>query len=67
MKRNYVRVALLCLILLANIVFTQLMVHQYFFQHYVNALVYCGINLVLFPAAIFIYKGDQKSRKGEQA
>lgn len=66
MKRNYVPVVFLCLILLANIVLTQFIVHQYYFQNYVPVLIYCGMNLFLFPVAVYIYRRDQKGRKGEQ-
>ncbi|WP_318505451.1 hypothetical protein [Bacillus sp. T3] len=62
MKHNILGVALLCSILMLNIVFTQYMVHQYFYQHYTNALISCIINLVLFPTAIYIYRWDQKRK-----
>jgi uncharacterized membrane protein len=62
MKRNYVSVIILCAILMANIVFTQFMVHQFFYENYVNTLVFMGLNIVLFPLAIFVYKKD-KSKK----
>ncbi|MCM3601529.1 hypothetical protein M3175_12360 [Robertmurraya korlensis] len=59
MKCNFNFAALL-VILMLNIVFTQKMVHQYYFENYVTAMIYCVLNLVLFPVAILIYKQDQK-------
>ncbi|MEK3990715.1 MULTISPECIES: hypothetical protein [Robertmurraya] len=59
MKCNFNFAALL-VILMLNIVFTQKMVHQYYFENYVTAIIYCFLNLILFPIAIFIYKQDQK-------
>ncbi|OCA85135.1 hypothetical protein [Pseudobacillus wudalianchiensis] len=63
MKRSYLSVAVLCVILMMNIVFTQLIVHQYFFEHYVTVLIYCGFNILLFPIALLVYQQDRK-RKG---
>lgn len=48
---------LICLML--NIVFTQKMVHQFKFENYDGALIYCVLNIIIFPIAIFIYKRDQ--------
>jgi hypothetical protein len=62
MKLSYVSVAALCAILMLNIVFTQKMVHQYFFQNYGNVIVYCFLNIVLFPIAIYVYKLGQKRK-----
>ncbi|SHQ78109.1 Uncharacterised protein [Mycobacteroides abscessus subsp. abscessus] len=59
MKCNFNFAALL-VILMLNIVFTQKMVHQYYFENYVTAIIYCFLNLILFPIAILIYKQDQK-------
>ncbi len=59
MKCNFNFAALL-VILMLNIVFTQKMVHQYYFENYVTAIIYCVLNLVLFPIAFLIYKQDQK-------
>ncbi|WP_066048130.1 hypothetical protein [Robertmurraya korlensis] len=59
MKCNFHFAALL-VILMLNIVFTQKMVHQYYFENYVTAIIYCLLNLVLFPIAFVIYKQDQK-------
>ncbi|WP_240374931.1 hypothetical protein [Bacillus piscicola] len=62
MKRSYVGVIGMCAILLLNIIFTQLLVHQFFYQNYDAVLIYTGINIILFPIAILIYK--KESRKG---
>jgi hypothetical protein len=66
MKRNNRSVAILCGILLLNIVFTQKMVHQYFYENYVETLIYMGLNIVLFPIALYVYKRDRK-KGGERA
>ena len=63
MKRNYGSFAVLCVILLLNIVFTQFVVHQYYYENYINTLIYCGLNILLFPIALYVYKKDKK-RKG---
>ncbi|MCM3440144.1 hypothetical protein M3683_04760 [Metabacillus halosaccharovorans] len=59
MKRNYLSVFLLCIVLFLNIIFTQYMVHQYFYENYMTSLIFCGLNLLLFPAALIIYKIDK--------
>jgi hypothetical protein len=56
MRRSYVSVALLLAVLILNIIFTQYMVHQYFYEHYTNTLVAAVINVILFPVAFVIYK-----------
>jgi hypothetical protein len=43
-----------------NIVFTQKMVHQFKFENYDGAIMYCVLNLIVFPIALYIYKRDQK-------
>ncbi|MHC0036163.1 hypothetical protein [Pseudoneobacillus sp. C159] len=60
MKRSNLSLAILCGILLLNIVFTQKMVHQFFYENYVQTLVYMGLNIVLFPIALYVYKRDQR-------
>ncbi|WP_147533061.1 hypothetical protein [Bacillus marasmi] len=62
MRHNLVGVALLCAILLLNIVFTQYMVHQYFYEKYLNAIIFGVGNVLLFPVAIYVYKWDQKRK-----
>ncbi|MDQ1004849.1 hypothetical protein QFZ28_005389 [Neobacillus niacini] len=56
MKRSYLPVALLLAVLMLNIIITQYMVHQYFYQNYVNTIVAAVMNVVLFPLAFLIYK-----------
>lgn len=60
MKRSYVPVALLLAVLMLNIIFTQYMVHQYFYENYTNTITAAVLNVVLFPAAFFIYKKGVK-------
>ncbi len=62
MKPSYVSVVILCGILMLNIIFTQYMVHQYFYQNYANALISCIIIALLFPTAFYVYKRDQKRK-----
>ncbi|PFO08941.1 hypothetical protein COJ85_02225 [Bacillus sp. AFS076308] len=56
MKRSYVPVGLLLAVLMLNIIFTQYMVHQYFYQNYSNTIIAAVINVILFPIALLIYK-----------
>jgi hypothetical protein len=56
MKRSYIPVALLLAVLMCNIIATQYMVHQYFFENYTNTIIAGVINVILFPAAFLIYK-----------
>jgi len=49
-------VALLLAVLMLNIIFTQYMVHQYFYEHYSNTIIAAIINVILFPIAFLIYK-----------
>ena len=56
MKRNYVPVGLLLAVLMINIIFTQYMVHQYFYQNYTNTIIAAVINVILIPIALLIYK-----------
>ncbi len=56
MKRSYVPVALLLAVLMLNIIFTQYMVHQYFYENYANTIIAAVINVILFPIAFLIYK-----------
>ena len=64
MKAKNMRFILMCIVLFLNIIFTQKMVHQYFYENYKNALIYCALNLVILPAALFLYKYDKKKLKG---
>ncbi|AIM17131.1 MULTISPECIES: hypothetical protein [Neobacillus] len=56
MKRSYVPVALLLAVLMLNIISTQYMVHQYFYQNYMNTIIAAVVNVILFPVAFLIYK-----------
>ncbi|EKN66102.1 hypothetical protein BABA_16867 [Neobacillus bataviensis LMG 21833] len=56
MKRSYLPVALLLAVLMLNIIFTQYMVHQYFYEHFTNTIIAAVINVILFPIAFLIYK-----------
>jgi hypothetical protein len=58
MKRSWLGVILLVLILLANLVFTQLTVNNFYFERYVNVIVFATLNLLLFPVAVWIYKKE---------
>jgi len=60
MKRSYFPVAFLLAVLMLNIIFTQYMVHQYFYENYTNTIIAAVINVVLFPVAILIYKKGVK-------
>jgi hypothetical protein len=60
MKRSYVSVALLLAVLMLNIIATQYMVHQYFYENYTNTIVAAIINFILFPSAFLIYKKGVK-------
>ncbi|WHY71191.1 hypothetical protein [Fictibacillus enclensis] len=68
MKRSFLGVFLLALILAINIVTTQFMVHQFFYEHYTNTLVCVALNLFLFPVAFLIYKKEihKGGKKHEQ-
>ncbi|MBU8917943.1 hypothetical protein BGM25_18055 [Bacillus sp. FJAT-29953] len=56
MKRSYIPVGLLLVVLILNIIFTQYMVHQYFYENYTNTIVAAVVNVLLFPVAFIIYK-----------
>lgn len=59
MKRSYFGVIALCIVLLMNIVFMQLAVHQYYYENYEATLLYVGLNIILFPIAFMIYKKER--------
>ncbi|MFJ7993059.1 hypothetical protein ACIQY5_12850 [Peribacillus frigoritolerans] len=63
MKFKFIGVALLCAFLMMNIVFTQFMVHQFYFENYINVLIFGGLNLVVFPLAFFTYKKTKTKRR----
>lgn len=56
MKRSYIPVAFLLAVLMLNIIATQYMVHQYFYQNYTNTIIAAVVNVILFPIAFLIYK-----------
>jgi len=56
MKLRIVGVAVLCIILMLNVICTQYMVHQYYYENYINTLIFGGLNIFLFPTAIYVYK-----------
>lgn len=62
MKLNDMSIILLCGILMLNIIFTQYLVHQYFYQNYVNVVLLCFLNFLLFPTAIWIYFWCEKRK-----
>jgi uncharacterized membrane protein len=59
MKHSYLSIGILCLILMLNIIFTQFMVHQYFYGHFKNSLIFVGLNVLLLPLALYIYKNEK--------
>ncbi|MDZ5471603.1 hypothetical protein SM124_07560 [Bacillus sp. 31A1R] len=63
MKSKYFGITALLVILMLNIIFTQKMVHQYYFENYTNSIILAGLNILLFPIAILIFKKDQKGVK----
>lgn len=60
MNHKLVNFITLLICLMLNIIFTQKMVHQFKFENYEGAIVYCILNLIVFPIAFFIYKRDTK-------
>lgn len=62
MKLNDMSIMLLCGILMLNIIFTQYLVNQYFYQNYVNVVLLCFLNFLLFPTAIWIYFRYEKRK-----
>lgn len=59
MKRSYVGVILLCVVLFLNIVCTQKAVNAYYFEHYRTVIVYAALNGLLFPVAAWIYRRER--------
>lgn len=67
MKFKYIGVALLCAFLMMNIVFTQFMVHQFYYENYINVLIFGGLNIVVFPLAfLHIKKPNTKRRESNE-
>lgn len=61
MKRSWRGVIFLSIILFLNIVITQLTVNNYFYQKYTHVVLLAAANLILFPAAIWIYRKEAKN------
>src|SRR5699024_6336739 len=61
MKRRHIYFGILCAILSLNIIFAKFVVHQFFYENYVNTLIFCALNILLFPITLFIYKRHKKS------
>ncbi|MDD9267089.1 hypothetical protein ACFPES_08650 [Paenibacillus sp. GCM10023248] len=59
MKRSYVGVLLLCIVLFLNIVCTQKAVNAYYFDQFRTVIVYAVLNILLFPAALWIYNRER--------
>ena len=59
MKRSWWGVILLCFVLLCNIVFTQQVVNNFFYERYEQVLLFAGLNLLMFPVAILIYRRER--------
>lgn len=59
MKRSYVGVILLCIVLFLNIVCTQKAVNAYYFEHYRTVIVYAVLNGLSFPVAAWIYRRER--------
>jgi uncharacterized membrane protein len=53
---------LLCAFLMMNIVFIQFMVHQFYYENYINVLIFGGLNIVVFPLALFTYKKTKNEK-----
>lgn len=62
MRLKFFGVALLCAFFMMNIVFTQFMVHQYYYENYVNVLIFGGLNIVVFTLALFTYKKTKNEK-----
>lgn len=65
MIRRHFYLALLILILFLNIVFAKYIVHQFFHQNYETTLIFVGLNIILFPIALLIYKLERNSKKSQ--
>lgn len=61
MKRSYLGVILLCLVVLLNIICTQQVVNNFFYDRYERVLSFAGLNILLFPIALWIYKRERDS------
>lgn len=59
MIRKHIYLILLAGILFLNIIFAKYIVHQFFYENYVNTLIFVGLNILLFPIALYIYRRDK--------
>ncbi|UJF33838.1 hypothetical protein [Paenibacillus hexagrammi] len=59
MKRSYLGVLLLCVVLFLNIICTQKAVNAYYFEHYRTVIFYAVCNAMLFPIALWIYQRER--------
>jgi hypothetical protein len=66
MKRSARGVLLLCAVLMANIVCTQYMIFNFFYERYMTSIIFMLANLFLFPIAIWVYKKEKNpTNRGE--
>jgi hypothetical protein len=65
MKRSARGVLLLCAVLMANIICTQYMVFNFFYERYMTSISFMLANIFLFPVAIWIYKKEKNPKRGE--
>jgi len=59
MKRSYRGVILLSLVLLLSLGCTQQVVNTFFYEKYVQTVVFAGLNIALFPVAYWIYRKER--------
>ncbi|MFB9324873.1 hypothetical protein ACFFSY_02815 [Paenibacillus aurantiacus] len=59
MKRSYRGVIYLSLVLLLCIVCTQQVVNAFFYERYALTLLFAGLNVVLFPVALWLYRRER--------
>jgi membrane protein CcdC involved in cytochrome C biogenesis len=62
MKRSYRGVLWLCGVLMLNIIFTQQMIHYFYFEAYLTTVFYMLGNILLFPVAVLIYKKEKHAK-----
>lgn len=60
MKRSYLGVLLLCLVLFLNLVCTQYTINMYFAQRYEQSIVLALVNILIFPVALLIYRREKQ-------
>ncbi|RIX60136.1 hypothetical protein D3P08_00680 [Paenibacillus nanensis] len=62
MKRSYRGVIYMSFVLLLHIVFTQQVVNAFFYEQYGKVLVFAGLNVLMFPVALWIYRRERNVR-----